>query len=206
MGKFVVVGGASIGNAEFVKKYITADDFVAYCDCGLRHVQILGHEPDLIVADFDSSENPHLAVPTIVLPHEKDDTDTAYAVKEGIRRGFDEFLLAGVIGDRFDHSLGNIQLLYMLDTAGKKAMIVDDYSEMVVVSDSADITDDFAYFSLLNISGTAEGITITGAKYNLEDARLDCDFPLGVSNEPLPGRTARVSIKKGRLLLIRDIV
>ena len=111
-----------------------------------------------------------------------------------------------MIGERLDHSLGNVQLLYMLDSAGKKGMIVDDYSEIVVVSESAEITDDFAYFSLLNISGEAEGITITGAKYCLTDAALGCDFPLGVSNEPLPGQTARVSIKKGRLLLIRDVV
>ena len=206
LGKCVVVGGASIGNAEFVKKYISDDDFVVYCDCGLRHEKLLGRAPDLIVADFDSSANPGLDVQTIVLPHEKDDTDTAYAVKEGMRRGFNDFLLVGVIGERFDHSLGNVQLLYMLDSAGKKGMIVDDYSEMTVVSDCAEITDDFAYFSLLNISGEAEGITITGAKYCLTDARLDCDFPLGVSNEPLPGQTARVSIKKGRLLLIRDTV
>ncbi len=206
MGKFVVVGGASIGNAEFVKKYIAADDLVVYCDCGLRHMKLLGRDPDLIVADFDSSANPHLDVPTIILPHVKDDTDTAYAVKEGIKRGFDEFLLVGVIGERLDHSLGNVQLLYMLDGIGKKGMIVDDYSEIVVVSDSAEITGDFAYFSLLNLSGTAEGITITGAKYNLEDAELASDYPLGVSNEVLPGQTARVSIKKGRLLLIRDIV
>ena len=38
--------------------------------------------PSLIVGDFDSHENPHLAVETIVLPCEKDDTDTVFAVKE----------------------------------------------------------------------------------------------------------------------------
>lgn len=206
MGKYVVVGGASVGNPELVKKYIEEDDFVVYCDCGLRHAEMLGRAPDLIVADFDSSKDPKLEVETIVLPHEKDDTDTAFAVKEGIRRGFEEFLLVGVIGERFDHSLGNVQLLYMLDKEGKKAMIVDDYSEMIVISDSAEVTDEFAYFSLLNISGTAEGITITGAKYNLRNAQLTPDFPLGVSNEPAPGQTARISVSKGKLLLIRDRV
>ena len=206
MGKYVVVGGASVGNPELVKKYIEEDDFVVYCDCGLRHAEMLGRAPDLIVADFDSSKDPKLEVETIVLPHEKDDTDTAFAVKEGIRRGFEEFLLVGVIGERFDHSLGNVQLLYMLDKEGKKAMIVDDYSEMIVISDSAEVTDEFAYFSLLNISGTAEGITITGAKYNLSNAQLTPDFPLGVSNEPAPGQTARISVSKGKLLLIRDRV
>ena len=40
----------------------------------------------------------------IVLPCEKDDTDTVFAVKEAMRRNFAEFLLIGVIGQRLDHT------------------------------------------------------------------------------------------------------
>ncbi|MBR5967130.1 MAG: thiamine diphosphokinase [Lachnospiraceae bacterium] len=203
MKRCVIIGGAGIASPAHIKRYLRDDDFLIYCDCGLRHAEALGREPDLIVGDFDSYENPHSAIPTIVLPHEKDDTDTAYAVKEGMRRGFDEFLLIGAIGERFDHSLGNIQLLYMLDSAGKKAMIADDYSLIEVVSSEASVGEEAEYFSLLCISEKAEGITITGAKYELSDASLDCDFPLGVSNEVLPGQTARISVKRGRLLLVR---
>ena len=204
MNRCVIIGGANIASPACIKEYLRDDDFLIFCDCGLRHAEVLGREPDLIVGDFDSYENPNSRIPTIVLPHVKDDTDTAYAVKEGLRRGFSEFLLLGVIGERFDHSLGNVQLLYMLDSLRKKGMIVDDFSELEVVSDTAEITGDYEYFSLLNISGEAAGITVTGAAYCVSDAELTCDFPLGVSNEPLPGQTARVSVKRGRLLLVRD--
>ena len=203
MKRCVIIGGASIASPAYIRKYLRDDDFMIFCDCGLRHAEALGREPDLIVGDFDSYENPHSKIPTIVLPHEKDDTDTAFAVKEGLRRGFEEFLLIGAIGERFDHSLGNIQLLYMLDTAGKRAQIADDYSLIEVVSSEAFVGEESEYFSLLAISGKAEGISITGAKYCLSDASLDSDFPLGVSNEVLPGQTARVSVKSGRLLLVR---
>lgn len=40
--------------------------------------------PGLIVGDFDSHDNPLLDVETIVLPCEKDDTDTVFAVKEAL--------------------------------------------------------------------------------------------------------------------------
>ncbi|MBO4506093.1 MAG: thiamine diphosphokinase [Lachnospiraceae bacterium] len=203
MKRCVIIGGAGIASPAHIKRYLRDDDFLIYCDCGLRHAEALGREPDLIVGDFDSYENPDSGTETIVLPHEKDDTDTAYAVKEGMRRGFEEFLLIGAIGERFDHSLGNIQLLYMLDSAGKKAMIADDYSLIEVVSSEASVGEEAEYFSLLCISEKAEGITITGAKYCLSDASLDSDFPLGVSNEVLPGQTARISVKRGRLLLVR---
>ncbi len=203
MKRCVIVGGASIASPAYIKGFLREDDFMIFCDCGLRHAEALGREPNLIVGDFDSYENPHSDIPTIVLPHEKDDTDTAYAVKEGLRRGFEEFLLIGVIGERFDHSLGNVQLLNMLDSAGKKAVIADDYSLMEAVSDEAFVGDEAEYFSLLAISGKVEGISITGAKYCLSDASLDSDFPLGVSNEVLPGQTAHISVKNGRLLLVR---
>ena len=56
---------------------------------------------------------------TIVLPCEKDDTDTVFAVKEALKRGFQDFLLIGVIGGRLDHTLGNVSLLLMLDAHGR---------------------------------------------------------------------------------------
>ena len=51
----------------------------------------------LIIGDFDFRENSHLDIETIFLPCEKDDTDTVFAVKEAIKRGYTDFLLIGVI-------------------------------------------------------------------------------------------------------------
>ena len=75
MSRCVIVGGADIRDYPRVKGYLRSDDFVIYCDSGLRHMAQLGAAPGLIVGDFDSHENPSLPVETIVLPCEKDDTD-----------------------------------------------------------------------------------------------------------------------------------
>ncbi len=200
----VIVGGAEIKDYGRIKKYLKSGDFMIFCDCGLRHKEPLGVEVDLIVGDFDSFERPSSGTETIVLPCEKDDTDTAFAVKTALSRGFDEFLLIGVVGGRLDHTLGNLYLLLMLDEAGKKALIADDFSEMEIVGESgAKVCDSFSYFSLISIAGNAEGVTITGAKYPLDGAVITCGYQYGVSNEVLPRRTAEISVKKGKLLLIR---
>ena len=171
---------------------------------GLKHLEQLEVKPSLIVGDFDSHDNPYLDVETIVLPCEKDDTDTFYAVKEAIKRGYNEFLLVGVIGERLDHTLCNVSILLYLDSLGKKGTIIDDYSEMEIISsEPAYIDDSYAYFSLLNVSGTAKGITIENAKYPLNNAEITCKYQYGVSNEVLQGRTAKVSIKQGNLLLVK---
>lgn len=200
----VIVGGADITNYEYIRDQLRPDDFIIFCDCGLRHLQQLRAEPDLIVGDFDSHENPHLDVETIVLPREKDDTDTVFAVKEAVRRGFDNFLLIGVVGARLDHTLGNVSILLYLDSIGSKGRIIDDYSEMEIVSGStAFIDDSWEFFSLLNITGCARGITITGAKYPLDDGEITCDYQYGISNEVIPGERAAVTLREGRLLLIK---
>ena len=200
----VIVGGAGIRNYQAIREYLDSGNFNIFCDSGLFHQKALGIEPHLIVGDFDSHPNPHLDTETIVLPREKDDTDTVFAVKEAIMRGFDDFLLLGAAGGRLDHTLGNVSVLLMLHRQGKRALLVDDWSEMEIVSKRPVCIDgSFPFFSLLNISGTAEGITVEGAKYPLRDAEIRCTYQYGISNEVLPGHQARVSVEKGELLLVR---
>lgn len=204
MRRCVIIGGADIGRYDRVRGYLRKGDYYICCDSGLRHREGLGIVPDLIVGDFDSHENPHMDVETIILPCEKDDTDTMFAIKEALSRGFQDFLLVGVVGGRLDHTLGNVSLLLMLDTQRMTAMALDDYSEMEIVShDPVRISDRCAFFSLLNISGTARGITIKNAKYPLDNAEITCEYQYGISNEVLPGKVAEVTVHQGRLLLIK---
>lgn len=204
MSRCVIVGGADIGNYDFIRERLRNDDYVIYCDSGLKHIPGLQVQPSLIVGDFDSHENPGLDIETIVLPREKDDTDTVFAVKEALRRGFDHVLLLGVIGARLDHTLGNLSILLHLDALGKHGCIIDDYSELEIVSSQpVSVCDRYAFFSLLNITGCAKGITVTGAKYPLQDAEIPVTYQYGISNEVLPGETAVISVSDGKLLLVK---
>lgn len=200
----VIIGGADINNYNEVQKHIKDDDFCIFCDSGLSHISGLKREPDLIIGDFDSHEKPVTDTETIILPREKDDTDTVYAVKEAIKRGYDDFLLIGVIGNRLDHSLVNVSVLNYLYENGKKGKIVDDYSEMeIVAEETAEITDDFSYFSLINMFGESKGVTIKNAKFPLKDGIITSEYQYATSNEVLKGHIAEISVNKGKLLLIK---
>ncbi len=202
----VIIAGAQILDYERIKGYLREDDCFIFCDSGLFHMQALGVCANLIVGDFDSHERPCLDTETIVLPCEKDDTDTVFAVKEALRRGYGDFLIIGAVGGRLDHSLGNVSILLKLHRMGISAVIVDDYSEMQIVSENAVFIDDsFAYFSLLNISGRAEGITVENAKYPLDGAQITCEYQYGISNEVIKGKKAKVSVSGGELLLIKVV-
>lgn len=201
----VIIGAAKISNYKRIKGFLRSDDFYILCDGGLNHLEPLKITPNLIVGDFDSYKNPNLPVETIVLPHEKDDTDSVYALKTALKRGFNDFLFIGMLGDRIDHTLGNISILLKCFEENVKAVMIDDYSELEIVGkDTVQITDNYSYFSLLNISGTARGITIKNALYNLENAEIPITYQYGVSNEVPKGKKAEVSVKEGCLLLVKD--
>ncbi|MGN0452711.1 MAG: thiamine diphosphokinase [Ruminococcus sp.] len=200
----VIIGGAEIKNYDEIRQYISKNDFVICCDSGLKHCEKLKVKPELIVGDFDSYEQPQTDIETIVLPAEKDDTDTVFALKEALKRGYDNFIILGAVAGRFDHSLGNLYLLISLFNQGKKGIIVDDFSQMEIVSENEVYIDDsYPYFSLLNIHGKAKGITVENAKYPLKDAEITAEYQYGISNEVIKGKTAKVSVKEGKLLLIK---
>jgi len=206
--KAVIVCGAEINNYEKVKKYLSDSDYFIYCDSGLKHLDKLEKKADLIVGDFDSHEKPDTNVETIVLPREKDDTDSVFAMKEALKRGFEEVLFIGAAGRRLDHTLVNVYALLYLYENGKKGMLVDDYSEMLIVGNRHSETIDigFPYFSLVALSGEAKGVSIKGAKLPLEDGIIAPSYQYATSNEVKGSGPACVSVKSGHLLLTRILM
>ena len=204
MKRCVIIGGADIHSYERIKKELSENDFYIFCDSGLKHMASLGIVPHLIVGDFDSHEKPDLSAETIVLPREKDDSDTVFAAKEGLRRGFEEFLLLGAAGRRLDHTLCNVSILLMLDRERKRARLADDYSVMEIVSrEPCFVGSEYPYFSLINITGDADGVTVENAKFPLKNGNIPCEYQYGISNEPLPGKEAKITLREGRLLLVK---
>jgi thiamine pyrophosphokinase len=208
MSRCVIVAAGQILDYERAKSFLQPGDFFIFCDDGLRHAESLGVTPSLIVGDFDSCDAELLSkwsnrCEIIRLPREKDDTDTLFAVKLAVERGYSDFILLGAMGGRFDHALGNVSILLYLNGLGKKALIVDDYSVMKVVGrEPLYIEDNCSYFSVMTVAGDVSGVNIKNAKYPLENASLKADFQLGISNEVLPGKTAEVSVEQGRVLVV----
>ncbi len=202
MQRCVIIGGAEIKNYNRIKSKLNKEDYFIFCDSGLKHQKMLNVNANLIIGDFDSISKPETDIETIILPTVKDDTDTFYAVKEALKRGFNDFLLVGVTGNRLDHTLGNLSALLYLYKQGKSAKIIDDYSVMQIVDGNPIIISDAKYFSLLNISGTATGVNIENAKYPLKNATVNSEYSYCVSNELIPDKQAKIYVKNGQMLLI----
>lgn len=180
-----------------------AEDFVVAADAGFLFLEQVGITADVVIGDFDTLQytpkHPHV----IVLNREKDDTDMAAAVEEGIKAGYETFHLYCGMGGRIEHTVANMQLLAKLSQDGKQGFLHGKECVITAITNGemAFREDMSGYLSVLAHSDKVEGVNLKGLKYELEDAVLTNVFPLGVSNEFI-GEKSSVSVKKGTVLLI----
>ena len=201
MGKCIIFCAAEFtGLAQPVED----GDFLLAADGGLRHTDALGIVPHEILGDFDSlGYTPEGAR---VFPVEKDDTDAMLAVRRGLSLGYREFVLYGSLdGPRLDHTVANFQTLQYLADRGATGCLVGNTTLATVVKDG---TVTFpagrkGTVSVFCLGPDAEGVTLRGLHYPLENGTLTCGFPLGVSNH-FTGKEAEISVKKGSLLVLWD--
>ena len=208
----VFAGGEAV-SAECVDEYRAeiADSLVISADRGYKLAQAVGVKSDIIMGDFDSAEKP-VFDNIEIFPSEKDDTDLMLAIKQGFESGCDDFLIFGATGGRIDHLLGNIQSLgYILSHGGEGRIISDKEILRLYRAGSYKVYDREGFsLSLVAYTERVDGLTIKGAKYEVDNCELTNDFPLGISNvikgTPEQGREkfAEISFKSGLLLCVQS--
>ena len=180
-------------------------DFILCADGGWQLAQKAGAKPDLVIGDFDSSNQPGRG-PVERHPVEKDDTDTMLCLKKGLSMGFDEFLIVGGFGGRIDHTLANFQAMrYAADRAATVEMNDGESWATVVEGGAARVRADAigggpVKLSVFALDRKCRGVTVRGTKWAVEDAVWTNGFPLGVSNV-ITGEYAEIAVKEGALLV-----
>lgn len=180
-------------------------DFVIAADGGFNTLSRMGVPMDLVVGDFDSMgfrpDHPNV----VDLPVEKNDTDTLAALRLGRERGFRLFRIYGGTGGREDHTLANFQSLVWLSRRGCQGWLMGNgWTATAITNGSYALPAGYSgTVSVFCQGDRAEGVTLKGLHYELEDHILTCDFPLGVSNS-FTGGESFFSVRKGTLLILYE--
>ncbi len=209
----------SAGSFYGMHKAPQPNDLIIAADAGIILCKKLNLKPDLIIGDFDSvsvddfnsvaAGNPELGAAgfkeTILrYPIEKDDTDTMLAIKKSIELGCGEiYIYGGTGGRRIDHTLANIAALGYASSNGCKAYLYDDNFIYTVISSEKVIikkTIEDGLISVFAFGGDASGVNIHGTQYTLDNATLNSNFPLGISNHMRDDLTV-ISCTQGSLLI-----
>ena len=141
-----------------------------------------------------------------MFPVEKDDTDAMLAVRRGLELGYKEFLLYGSLdGPRLDHTVANFQTLQFLANHGATGYLIGKDALVTMVKNSH-LSFPATFDGILSVfcmGADANGVTIEGLQYPLENGTLSAGFPLGVSNR-FVGKEASLQVENGSLLVIYD--
>ena len=215
MKKILIVAGGRT-NEDFIRNLIATEKpaCIIAVDKGAMVLDKLGIVPDYLVGDFDSAEGfvidnfkrmfAELGKPVIKqFRPEKDDSDTEIGIKTAMSLEPEEIVITGATGTRLDHTMANIDLLMIPLSSGVKASIVDEYNRIYLADSEFTLSRKKVYgkyFSLIAFSEEITGLTIKGAKYEIEDYTLSKGVSLGISNEFSKAKVS-VSFKEGILIV-----
>ncbi len=179
------------------------NDIVIAADGGEDYARKMGITPTLFIGDLDSAACSPKTSEKIILPTEKDDTDTNYALKHALQNGCKEIFIYGGTGKRLDHTFANIATAaYAAENGAVAYLIGNGYALTVIRNGKISFDKDFfGTVSVFAYGGSANGVTEKGLKYEVENAVISPNFPIGVSNE-LVGKTAEIEVKSGYLAVI----
>ena len=139
------------------------------------------------------------------LPVEKDDTDTMYALKLGLEKGYRRFYIYGGLGgDREDHTYANLQSLLYLANRGARGWLFGKDCVWTLIKNSSVRIGGSGNVAVFCPDGKAEGVYLKGLKYELDNAVISSEFPLGVSNS-MAAPEAEIRVENGALLIMYDV-
>ena len=190
---------------------IPQHDLVLCADGGAHLASKLGLTIHGVVGDFDSIDQQLLGqlkqqgVKLHQHPADKDLTDLELCLIEALKHRPSELTLLSALGGRIDHHLTNIFLLAREEYQHISTHIVDRNLRLSYVrggetalefgGNSGDL------FSLIVLSAQAEGVNISGAKWNLQNAALRFGEARTISNR-FKSENVRVSLDSGMLLFV----
>ena len=206
MKRCYLVGAGENYGIDFVP---SDEDMVIAVDGGFIALKEADIRVDLVVGDYDSlgycpdSEN------VIELPCVKDDTDMLAAIKEGIKKGYTDFIIYGGMGGRIDHTFANVQLLSYLSSLGRRGFLVSKDNILTAITDGQISlpSGNEGIVSVFSLSEKSYGVYEKGLKYELEADVLTNLMPLGVSNE-FCSKDCMIKVTKGTLLIVfpKDVI
>lgn len=212
MSDCILIGAGDFSLAA-IPDYREDTDTLIAVDGGLLYCGLAGLEPDVIIGDFDSLDEETAAAVNLIeanypekvlrLKPEKDDTDMLVALKWGLARGFDTFRIYGGLGGRLDHSLANIQcLLYLKNQGADGYLFTPDGMALVAKEEVRKFQPSMqGHLSLFSLEKQSV-VSIENMKYTLDHYTVTNDFPIGISNEFLPGKGGSVTVHSGAVVIL----
>lgn len=198
----LIIAAAPEDDVQYLKElYHTLNAPLVLCaDGGLEKARALRLPVDLHIGDMDSGKE--TGAQSVLLPAEKDFSDTEACVQAAVARGCRRIVLAGASGGRLDHLLCNLFLIGTLARQGVECMLVDARNMVCrAVSGRYPAQPHYRYVSLIPLEAELTDVNLSGVKYPLQHKTVQRGSSLTLSNEVTEDFFS-VQIGAGEALLI----
>ena len=206
----VIFANGVLNNIQDIHDIILPDDLIIAADGGTTHCRALNIIPSIIVGDLDSIKPDYLSslqksdTEIISYPVNKDQTDLDLAIRKAIEMGYDEILVLGALGARWDMTIANLLLPALSEFSKVAIRLIDGHQEIILLKGRGELTfkdKKGDMLSLIPLGQDAYGVTLRGLEYPLKDDVLRFGATRGISNVFVED-TASVYLDKGLLLCI----
>lgn len=208
MPRILIFANGELPDLRKAASLIKPGDLVVCADGGSHYALALGLTPSMIIGDLDSISEPDKTaiqaarVPVQKHPHDKNETDLELALQYALEQRPSRVVIAGALGRRLDHSMGNLAMLASSTLTGLDVRLDDGLEEAFFCRGAATIEGRAGEIvSLIPWGASVEGVSTEGLKWPLRAETLYPDKTRGISNELLDSK-ASVSITSGLLLVI----
>jgi thiamine pyrophosphokinase len=206
----VIFANGVLKNIQDIHNIVLPEDLIIAADGGTTHCQTLGIKPSIIVGDLDSLNTDYLeslrtsGTKIISYPTNKDQIDLELSIRKAIELGCDEILVLGALGARWDMTIANLLLPALSEFSKASICFIDECQEIFLLRGEGELIfkgKKGDILSLVPLGKDAEGITLQGLVYPLDDDVLKFAATCGISNVFLEDKVT-VYLKKGMLFCI----
>jgi thiamine pyrophosphokinase len=200
----VITGGAAPeGEIVFQSR---SNWVVVAADAGLEFAVSRGIEPDGVVGDMDSINDPRIieSLANSVVErysHIKDWTDTELAMEFLWKRSINDISIIGGGGGRLDHLMAIIALFER--SRFPRRWYTDQEEVSLIDADAEFIGEPGETVSLFPVGPDTVRMSSRGLRWPLDDLEWR-HGDVGVSNQ-CTGGPCRVTVRSGRLLMVRAL-
>ncbi|MFN0157477.1 MAG: thiamine diphosphokinase [Bacteroidota bacterium] len=199
--KALVICNGEPPSRTLLRRHARAADLIVAADGGANSARVSGVRPDIIIGDLDSlraSTRKHFASSLIIHVKRQDNTDLEKAL-DILSPRVKNVVIVAATGRRLDFTLGNLSVLWKY--AGKINITVagDGWQAFPIQRKLIRRVARGATVSLIPF-GSCSGITLSGLKYPLTNARMTVG-EIGVSNVAVRS-PFKVSVGKGNMLVL----
>ena len=178
------------------------DDYLIGVERGALEIMKRNLPLELAIGDFDSvsfkekDEILKYAKKVITLNPIKDESDSEATFKYLKENNYQKLIVYGALGNRFDHSFVNFQLVYKYDVT-----LVDENNKIFALKKGIHQIKkkEYSYLSLFTLENTT--ISLSGVKYPLHNRTIDSLTSYTLSNEILQD-DASIEVINGVVLVV----